>query len=336
MESSSWSLGDIWFCILGLFLVLYVVLDGFDLGIGIISLFARSEQRRDMMMASLGSIWDANETWLVVFAGALFGAFPAVYGVVLHGLYIPISLMLFGLIFRGVAFEFRAHARHKQYWNYCFGVGSLLAASMQGVALGALIGGIPVEEMAFNGTAWHWWSPFAVLTAVGVVFGYMLLGATYLIMKTQDRLQQHARRVAEITAWLTVAISLIVSLWTPMRFDYIAQRWLEWPTLLYLAPLPIAAAGSFLMLLRAIDKGYEHTPFFWSVGIFVFAFVGLVASFYPFLIPPSVVITNVAASNKTLLFMLTGIGVLIPIMIFYNAFQYSVFKGKVKTDDYGD
>lgn len=326
-------LADIWFFLLGFILVLYVVLDGFTLGVGVMSLFARDEQRRDVMMASLGSVWDANETWLVVFGGALFGAFPEVYGIVLHGLYIPIMIMIFALIFRGVAFEFRGHGRHKRRWNMAFGLGSTIGAAMQGIALGAVLGGIPVNGLQFDGSVWHWLSPFALLTALGVVFGYVLLGATYLVLKTEGELQHRARRFAVIAGWLTVVAGIGVSLWTPLRFDYVAERWLSWPNLTLLAPLPAAAAVCFFMLLRGLKKHFERSPFFWSVGIFLTSFGGLAVSLYPYLVPPTVTALDSASSSKTLVFMLTGIGILIPIMMVYNGYQYLVFRGKVRAGD---
>jgi cytochrome d ubiquinol oxidase subunit II len=328
-------LADIWFFLLGFILVLYVVLDGFTLGVGVLSLFAKNEQRRDVMMASLGSVWDANETWLVVFGGALFGAFPQVYGIVLHGLYIPITVMIFALIFRGVAFEFREHGRHKRGWNLAFGLGSTIGAVMQGIALGAVLGGIPVTGLQFSGSVWHWLSPFALLTALGVVFGYTLLGTTYLVLKTEGDLQQRARRFAVIAAWLTVVAGIGISIWTPLRFEYVAERWFSWPNVALLAPLPLAAAACFIMLLRGLRRGFENSPFIWSVGIFVTSFGGLAVSLYPYLVPPTVTALDAASSSKTLVFMLTGIGILIPIMMVYNGYQYLVFRGKARVDEAG-
>ena len=322
---------EIWFAILGLFLIFYVVLDGFDLGIGIISLLAKTEERRDVMMNSVGSVWDANETWLVVFGGALFGAFPAAYAAILHGLYIPVSLMLFALIFRGISFEFREHGKghHKGRWSLAFGYGSLVGALMQGFALGAVIGGFPVVNGAFAGSVWHWLSLFTLLTALGVVFGYVLLGACYLIMKTQGEIQQRMYRIASIGAVLMAVCGIAVSVWTPLRFDYVAERWLSWPNLLYLAPLPSLAILAYGMLLRALYKRQEHAPFVWSVLIFVFSFLGLAVTLFPYLVPDVLSIYDAAAKANTLVFMLTGIGMLIPIMIIYNAYQYLVFRGKV-------
>jgi len=311
-------------------LVMYVVLDGFDLGVGIISLFADSEERRDVMMASLGSIWDANETWLVVFAGALFGAFPVAYGALLHALYIPVTAMLFALIFRGIAFEFREHARRKLPWNIAFGLGSLLAALSQGYALGAVIGGLAVRDGAFVGGVWDWFSPTATLVAVGVVFGYTLLGTTYLLLKTEGPYQGTCARRARLMAWLTVLAGIGVSLWTPLRFSYVMARWFDWPNIIYLAPLPAIALFAFVMLLRALNRGYERAPFFWTVAIFLTSFAGLAVSLYPYFIPLHLRLSEGSASSPTLVFMLAGIGMLIPIMLIYNGYQYLVFRGKTR------
>jgi cytochrome d ubiquinol oxidase subunit II len=329
-------LANIWFFIIGLVLVLYVVLDGFDLGVGILSLFEGREQRRGMMMASLGSVWDANETWLVLLGGALFGAFPVVYGVVLHALYVPILLMIFGLIFRGIAFEFREHASRKLWWNAAFGGGSLVAAASQGLVLGALLEGIEVRGGQFAGGVWDWLSPFSLLIVLGVVAGYTLLGAAYLVLKTEGDLQRRAAQRARIAAWLTVLAGAGVTVWTPLLYDYIAQKWFSPPTLYYLTPLPLFAAFAFFMLLRALRRGYEHTPFLWSLAIFVTSFIGLALSLYPYIVPPYLTVTDAAASGKTLVFMLAGIGMLIPIMLVYNGYQYLVFRGKVRSAHYQD
>ncbi len=326
-------LAEIWFAILGLFLIFYVVLDGFDLGIGIISLVAKNEQRRDVMMSSVGSVWDANETWLVVFGGALFGAFPTAYGAILHGLYIPVSLMLFALIFRGISFEFREHGQHKGLWSLAFGYGSLIAALTQGFALGAVIGGFPVKNGVFVGGVWHWISLFSLLTAIGVVAGYILLGACYLIMKTEGAIQQRMYRIAMFGAMMMVLCGVTVSIWTPLRFDYVYERWFSLPHLLWLAPLPLLAIVAFGMLLRALYRKQEHAPFVWSVMIFLFSFLGLAVTLFPYLVPDVLSIYAAAAQANTLVFMLTGIGMLIPIMIVYNAYQYLVFRGKVSKQE---
>ncbi len=322
-------LAGVWYGVLGLFLVLYVVLDGFTLGVGILALITRNVRQREIMMASLESVWDANETWLVVFAGALFGAFPRAYATILHGLYIPVMVMLFALIFRGVAFEYRQQNR---YWRLAFGGGSLLAALAQGFALGALLSGIPLQDGVMTGGIWHWLTPFSALTAAGVVFGYALLGASYLVMKTVGALKTQSARFTRTAAWLTVFAGAGVSLWTPLRFEYVFQRWFSWPDALYLAPLPILAALCFVLLLRALRRQDEYTPLPLSIGIFITSFGGLAVTFYPYLIPTDLTIWQATASPQTLAFMLYGIGMLTPLMLIYNVYQYRVFRGKVRTE----
>jgi cytochrome d ubiquinol oxidase subunit II len=327
-------LGNIWFVLIGLMLVLYVVLDGFDLGVGILSLFACDEDRRGVMMASLGSVWDANETWLVVLGGALFGAFPLVYGVALHALYLPVMLMIFGLIFRGVAFEFHAHARRKSPWGVAFGAGSLIAAACQGLILGAVIGGLAVQDNRFVGGVWDWLQPFPLLVAAGVTFGYALLGATFLIIKTSGEIQQRSYHRARFSAWAMLCAAVAVTTWTPLLHDHIASKWFSLPAFFFIAPLPLGALLAFLMLMRSLHKGHEHAPFAYSLIVFLCSFAGLAVSLYPYLLPPAVTIADAAASPKTLVFMLTGIGMLLPIMLIYNGYQYFVFRGKVAGHGY--
>ncbi len=327
-------LGNIWFFLIGLMLALYVILDGFDLGVGVLSLFARDEERRGIMMASLGSIWDANETWLVLLAGALFGAFPLVYGAVLHALYVPIMLMLFGLIFRGVAFEFHGHADRKSLWGAAFGAGSALAAVSQGLALGGVIQGIEVSDGRFTGGVWDWLSPFSLVVGAGVLSGYTLLGAGYLIMKTGGEVQERSFRRARVASWLMFAAGAVVIVATPLLHPHIAVRWFSFPAFFYLALLPVGVVAAFILLQRSLRRRREHAPFVWSLVIFVLSFMGLAFSLNPYLLPPSVTIENAAASPKTLVFMLTGIGMLLPVMLIYNGYLYLVFRGKVRQRGY--
>jgi cytochrome d ubiquinol oxidase subunit II len=327
-------LTNIWYGMIGLILMLYVVLDGFDLGVGMITLRSRSEDERGIMMATLGSIWDGNATWLVLFGGALFGAFPVVYSSVLHGLYVPIMGIIFGLMFRAVAFEFRETAHRKLMWNVAFGFGSLLAALAQGFTLGAIIHGMEIRNGEFVGGMMDWFSPFSLLVAIGVCCGYLLLGATYLIVKTVGPLQERAYRTAAVAAWLTVAVGVGVSIWTPLVFDFVKDKWFG-DALYGLMWLPIAAACSFLMLLRALRRRHEVAPFVWSIIIFAVSLIGLAASLYPNIVPPSLNVHTAGSASKTLIFMLTGIGLLIPIMLVYNGYQYLVFRGKVTQPGYG-
>jgi cytochrome d ubiquinol oxidase subunit II len=335
MDALHFFLVNVWLCFLGLFLVLYVVLDGFDLGIGVLSLFSRGVERRDIMVASLGSVWDANESWLVVLGGALFGAFPLAYGLVLNALYLPIITMLFALIFRSVAFEFRAHARAKRAWDLAFGLGSLIATVCQGFALGGLIGGIAVEKGQFAGGALDWLTPFSAFVALGVVFGYVLLGAAYLILKTENTLQSHSRRDAWIALALMLMAAGVVSLWTPLRFPFIAERWFAPATFYYFVVPPLFALICSAMLARALYRGFERAPLFWSIGIFLASAIGLAASFYPYIVPRAVTAAEASADSLTLAFMMVGIGILVPTMLIYNAYQYLVFHGKV-SGGYGE
>jgi cytochrome bd ubiquinol oxidase subunit II len=320
----------VWLGFLGLFLVLYVVLDGFDLGIGVLSLFVREEERRNIMVASLGSVWDANESWLVVLGGALFGAFPLAYGIVLNALYLPLVTMLLALIFRAVAFEFRAHAHLKTGWNLAFGLGSLVAAICQGFALGGLISGIRVADGRFAGGVFDWLTPFSAVVALGVVFGYVLLGACYLIIKTEGPQQAHSRRQAWIAFGLMLLAAAAVSVWTPLRVPAIQARWFAAPNIYFFAVPPLLALICAGMLARALYRRFEHAPLFWAIGIFLASVVGLAASFYPDIVPRAVTAATAAADSLTLAVMLLGIGILVPTMLVYNAYQYLVFRGKAR------
>jgi cytochrome d ubiquinol oxidase subunit II len=325
----------IWLAFLGLFLTFYVVLDGFDLGIGVLSLFVRARERRGMMMASMSSVWDANETWLVVLGGALFGAFPRVYAIVLNALYLPVMVMIFALIFRGVAFEFREHSR-RRIWDFAFGIGSLTAALCQGFVLGGLIAGPTVVDGRFAGGAFDWLSPFSVLVASGVVFGYVLLGATYLLIKTTGEPQEHAFRTAWIAGALMLAAAAGISIWTPIRYAFVAEKWFGGGLISAFVIPPIFALCCAAMLARALWMRHEHAPFVWSLGIFVASLVGLAASLYPYLVPRSITAVDAASDSLTLVFMLLGIGLLTPVMITFNAYQYMVFRGKVTGMHYAD
>ena len=329
-------LANIWFFIIGLMLFLYVVLDGFDLGVGILSLFTRDDKHRAIMMTSLESIWDANETWLVLLGGALFGAFPLVYAIALQSLYIPVMVMLFALIFRGVAFEFRHHARNTAPWNLAFGCSSLLASLAQGIAFGGLISGLGITESDHQGNVWAWLSPFSVLVALGVVTGYTLLGATYLMIKTEGAIrrisivQSYVAAVLEMVFLITVVISA-------SRFHpYFAARWADNVTGYYLDFFLILAVFAFIMLMRALRRGFEVSAFFWSVIITLASFTAVTIGYYPYMIPASISLIHAASSSKTLIFMLSSIGLLIPVMLIYSGYQYLVFRGKVQMDEHTD
>lgn len=325
-------LASIWFAIIGLFLIFYVVLDGFDLGMGILSLAAPNEQYRGAMMSSIGSIWDANETWLVIVGGTLFGAFPLVYGTVLHGLYIPITLMLLGFILRGVSFEFYTLSSRKKLWGMAFGLGSLLAVIAQGFALGGLLNGIKIENGLFIGGVFDWLSPFSLMVVLGVIAGYSVLGANYMILKFTGELQTHAYTRSKLFSGWMLFFAGIVTIWTPLQYPSILERWFTLPYFFAFALLPLAALFCFYMLFRALARCEERAPFIWSLLIFMFSFIGLAASLFPYIVPGAITIDQAAAPTNTLVFMLLGIGMLIPVMIAYNIYQYSVFSGKINPD----
>ena len=320
----------IWAGLIAFAVLAYVMLDGFDLGVGILFLFVTGEKNRDEMMNSVAPVWDGNETWLVLGGGGLFAVFPLAYSVVMSALYAPIIAMLLGLIFRGVAFEFRWKTQRGQVlWDYAFAGGSIGAVFAQGVALGALVQGIPEAKRAYAGGWWDWLTPFSLTTGVALVGGYALLGATWLIYKTEGDLQAWSYRYASIAATTTLALIGVVSLWTPfLNADYMA-RWFGWPQILYTAPVPLMLAAAAYALFRGLQLRWDLTPFIASLALFLISYIGLGISFYPFIVPPSVTIWEAAAPDKSLEFLLAGASVLLPIILAYTAYSYWVFRGKV-------
>lgn len=337
METLDLFLAQVWFAILALFLFLYVMLDGFDLGVGILSLTASSEERRGILMTSLSNVWDANETWLVLMGGALFGAFPLAYGTILTALYIPILTMVFGFIFRAVAFEFREHANRKLFWNTAFGVGSLIASLGQGFALGGVLNGIAVDEAGhFIGGTWDWLTPQSVLVALTLIQGYVLIGSTYLVLKTEGELQKTHYRTAKIAAVTTLIGAIAITITTPIFFEYAREKLFEPPLLYVFALIPLLGVLLIALLWRSLSKEKDVAPFVWTILIFLLTFVGLALVVFPFIIPTQITIYEAAATSSALVFMLIFIGVLIPIMLFYNIYQYVVFRGKVTSSYYGE
>jgi cytochrome d ubiquinol oxidase subunit II len=330
-------LPQVWFVILALFLLLYVMLDGFDLGVGILSLTSSDEERRSILMTSLGNIWDANETWLVLMGGALFGAFPLAYGTILNALYIPIFVMIFGLIFRAVAFEFREHSERKLIWNFAFGAGSFLAALGQGFALGAVIAGIEVDAAGhFVGSVWDWLDWRSLLVALTLIQGYVLIGSTYLILKTEGDLQKTHYRTAKLAAMTTMIGAVLITIATPIFYEAARDRLFSPPLVYIFAVIPVLGVGLVGLLLRSLQRQEEVTPFVWTILIFLLTFLGLGLIVFPYIIPTQITIYQAAASPSALVFMLTFIGVLIPIMLFYNIHNYVVFRGKVGGSAYGE
>ncbi len=323
----------IWGAIIATAVLLYVLLDGFDLGIGILFPFAPSDQCRNKMMNSIAPFWDGNETWLVLGGGGLFAAFPLAYSIVMPALYVPIILMLICLIFRGVAFEFRFKAdTSRQLWDYAFHFGSLGAAFMQGLVLGGIVQGITVEGRAFAGGPFDWLSGFSIMTGVAVVFGYALLGATWIFMKTDGDLQSWARKTAKYVFIYVLAFMGVVSLWVPFLDNDIGERWLSGHNTVMLAPIPALTGVLFFMLWRALDHGKkDFWPFLCALGIFFCGYIGLAVSLWPTIVPYDVTLWQAAAAPESLSLLLVGVAIMLPIILAYTAWCYWIFRGK--TDD---
>jgi len=326
-----WYLPVIWAALIGTAVALYVILDGFDLGVGILFPFARKESERDQMMNSVAPFWDGNETWLVLGGGGLWVAFPQAYAVVMPALYLPVTVMLLALVFRGVAFEFRWVAQaSKKFWNFAFAAGSTLAALCQGVILGALIQGIKVENGAFAGSQFDWATPFALVCGLGVVAGYVLLGATWLVMKTEGSVADRARGQARTALLAVLAFMAVVSLWTPLAIPRIAERWFSLPNILLLWPVPLLTAITAYAAWRWLEAGREVLPFLASIVLFLFGYLGLVISTFPYLVPPSLTVWQTAAAPASQIFMLLGTVALLPVILGYIVFVYWLFRGKVR------
>jgi len=326
-------LAAIWAFVIAFAVFAYVVMDGFDLGIGMLFPFFPARRDRDVMMNSVAPVWDGNETWLVLGGGGLLAAFPLAYAVLFPALYVPLTVMLLALVFRGVAFEFRWRTeRAKPYWDVAFAGGSFLAAFAQGVALGAILQGVAVEDRRYVGGWWDWLTGFSLLTGAAVVVGFGLLGATWLVTKTTGELQRRAYRFAGWGAALTLAAILAVSLATPFLDAEYWRRWLQWPNILFTAPVPIAVAVVALRLFDGLRKRREYEPFFLSLALFALSYAGLGISFWPYIVPGKITIWEAAAPESSQLFMLVGVVVMVPLILAYTVHAYWVFRGKVDPD----
>ncbi|SDJ83707.1 cytochrome d ubiquinol oxidase subunit II [Billgrantia gudaonensis] len=325
-------LSIIWALIIGFGVIMYVLMDGFDLGLGILYPFAPDETSRDVMMNSVAPVWDGNETWLVLGGAGLLGAFPLVYSVFLPALYIGVFLMLAGLIFRGIAFEFRFKARRsRRWWNRAFCWGSAVAAFAQGAVVGAYIQGFAVEDFTYVGGALDWLTPFTVLTGLGLMIGYALLGATWLILKSEGHVQAWAYRIAPPLLVGVLAVFATISVWTPFVDGAVRSRWFDHLAVIWV--LPALALGCALWLWRAVRRRQEGQPFVATLGLFIFTYLGLVASKWPVIVPPDHTIWDAASAPGSQLFLLIGVLFVIPIVLAYTAWTYWVFRGKVRPDD---
>jgi cytochrome bd ubiquinol oxidase subunit II len=322
----------LWLIIIAFGLMMYVIMDGFDLGIGILLPFVPDRVERDTMINTIAPVWDGNETWLVLSGAALMAAFPLVYSIALSALYLPIMLMLAGLIWRGVAFEFRfkADEAHRPFWDKAFASGSCLATFCQGVVLGAFINGFEVADGAYSGGSFDWLSPFSLFTGLGLVAAYALLGSTWLILKTEDGLQSRMKRIARRVAPMLLLVIAGVSLWTPLSHPEIAARWFTFPNIVFFAPVPILVLLVGWALLRTVTRNSHAAPFVLSLSLLFLGYTGLVISLWPHVLPPDITVWDAAAPAQSMGFTLVGALLVIPFILTYTAWSYYVFRGKVK------
>jgi cytochrome d ubiquinol oxidase subunit II len=327
-------IATIWAFIIAFAVFVYVVMDGFDLGLGILFPLFPNRGDRDVIMNSVAPVWDGNETWLVLGGGGLMAAFPLAYAVLMPALYTPMIAMLIGLIFRGVAFEFRWRTTQskRNRWDLAFAGGSLLAGLAQGIALGAILQGVHVEGRHYAGGWWDWLTPFSLLTGLALVIGYALLGATWLVLKTEGAIRDQAYRLGWLLAFAMLGAIGAVSIATPFLNIQYTQRWFTWPNIVLSAPVPIAVAGVTVLLLRSLANKQDHRPFFLSLALFALSYAGLGISMYPYIVPQSITIWQAASPRNSQIFMLIGVAVLVPLILGYTAWAYWVFRGKVKPE----
>jgi cytochrome bd ubiquinol oxidase subunit II len=323
----------IWFGVIGFAVLMYVLLDGFVLGIGVLAPFAENEKQLDAMMSTAVPIWDGNETWLVLGGAGLLAAFPKAYAIILSTLYLPVLIMLASLVLRGVSFEFRFKAnRSKSLWGACFAVGSIMAAFSQGVMLGAIAEGLPLKSATHVGSVANWFSPFSMLAGAAVVFGYALLGSTWLILKTEGAMQNVAFSLTRPLTAVVIAFMVLVSTSLPFLSSQIMARWFQGDNFLWLSPVPLLAMCNAVVLWRAVMRRAEVAPFVAAICFFVLGFVGLVIGLWPNLLPPSLSIWDAAAPRSSQVFVLVGVALLMPLILTYFWWSYRVFRGKVTAD----
>jgi cytochrome bd ubiquinol oxidase subunit II len=333
-------LAMIWAVLIAVAVFLYVALDGFDLGVGILFPFAKDAKERDQMQAAIAPVWDGNETWLVLGGGGLLAAFPKAYAALMPALYIPIILMLLALIFRGVAFEFRhqGRARGRKWWTIAFAAGSITATLAQGMVLGAFIQGVRLEDGAFAGGPLDWLTPFTLLVSVSLLAGYALLGATWLVFKTQGALFERARAWVKQLALLTALAMGAVSLATLGVDPRVTERWgltmtsVDWPVFIRVAPLPLLAGAVLLLLWRGADQRRHLAPYLSAVALFLIGYLGLAISLWPYIVPFAMTPADAAAADNALALMLYGALPLLPLILGYTAYVYWIFRAKVDDD----
>lgn len=325
----------VWGIIIVVGIIMYVVLDGFDLGVGILFPFAPSDDCRNKMMNSIAPFWDGNETWLVLGGGGLFAAFPLAYSIIMPALYIPILLMLTALIFRGVAFEFRfkASKKNQKIWDLSFHFGSLFAAFMQGMILGGIVQGIDITGNSFSGSSFDWLSGFSFLTGFALVCGYILLGSSWLFMKTTGKTQSWSKKTIEYILIFVLLFMGIVCIWMPYLDKEIYSIWYSWPNIAYLSVIPLSLIAIVGWIFYSVEKNQEKKPFFLSIIIFLLGFVGLGISLWPYVIPRKLTLAEAAAAPESLSLMLVGVVIILPVILFYTGYCYYVFRGKATAEN---
>jgi len=328
-------LSIIWFVIIIFSTLMYIIMDGFDLGIGILFPFNKDPVERDMMVNTVAPVWDGNETWLILGGAALYGAFPLAYSVITSALAAPLTIMLIGLIFRGVAFEFRFKAteEHRPFWDKAFIGGSFLATFSQGVVLGAFINGFEVTNRTYSGPELAWLTPFSLFCGVGLVLAYALLGSTWLIMKTEHELHRKMTALTRPLLLGLLVVIAIVSIWTPLQHADIMHRWFTLPNLFWFLPVPVLVLVASWGLLRALKRHAHYTPFLLTLALVFLGFTGLGISVWPNIIPPTITIWDAASPPQSQGFMLVGGLLIIPVILVYTFWSYYVFRGKIKPDE---
>jgi cytochrome d ubiquinol oxidase subunit II len=325
----------IWALIIAFGLMMYVVMDGFDLGIGILFPFVGDRVDRDTMVNTVAPVWDGNETWLVLGGAALMGAFPLAYSILLSALYLPLFFMLVGLILRGVAFEFRfkADEAHRPLWDRAFAFGSYLATFSQGVALGAFINGFNLSGTTYSGGSLDWLTPFSLFTGVALIAAYAMLGSTWLIMKTEGELQHRFKSITRPIVLAVLATITVVSLWTPAAHPEVAARWFSFPNIILFSPVPVLVVIT-TFAIQHIIKGETHAaPFGLALLLLFLGYTGLAISLWPNIIPPAISIREAAAPPQSMGFALVGALFVIPFILAYTAMSYYIFRGKVKAGE---
>jgi cytochrome bd ubiquinol oxidase subunit II len=329
----AFDIATVWAFIIAFAVFVYVVMDGFDLGLGLLFPLFPNKTDRDVIMNSVAPVWDGNETWLVLGGGGLMAAFPLAYAVLMPALYTPMIAMLVGLIFRGVAFEFRWRTqRERNRWDLAFAGGSLVATLAQGIALGAILQGVHVDGRHYGGGWWDWLTPFSILTGLSLVIGYALLGATWLIMKTEGEVRDKAYRLSWFLLFAMLGAIGAVSLATPFLHVQYTHRWFAWPNIVLTAPVPLAVAAVTVLLLRSLANKQDYRPFFLSLVLFALSYAGLGISMWPYIVPQSITIWQAASPENSQVFMLIGVAILIPLILGYTAWAYWVFRGKVRAE----